>query len=338
MIDSISINNLWGKIKDTVAKKHTQNTDTQLKSGVIYINELDQVGITRSRDIGTTPATQSTLYVITTLTGGPQVSGGQSIGHYVKMEAPDGQKAFMYGVTVDVLPKVEQVPNDVNTYDVNGFTTTNIGRVKAQSGLFIGGSDLPTTSTNPRGYAWTVGIELSGSAQTGIYFNPPQQLTGYEFDIGIDFRASRFYDAAIKLDKNQLVAFNTVGMWCDANNVLQIQGNAATGHHNLQITDTGGRGLALGAVDSEEWGDIQALNSSGVGDLVLNRSGGKVCVCGIGPNYDLDVKGTFGCNPGSSVTPILHGDVVLELTNDTTLTLKARGSDGVVRSAALTLS
>lgn len=43
-------------------------------------------------------------------------------------------------------------------------------------------------------------------------------------------------------------------------------------------------------------------------------------------------------NPGASVTPVDNGDVVFELTNNTTLTIKAKGSDGVVRSVALTLT
>jgi hypothetical protein len=42
--------------------------------------------------------------------------------------------------------------------------------------------------------------------------------------------------------------------------------------------------------------------------------------------------------PGSSVTPTSNGDVVFELTNNTTLTVKARGSDGTVRSGTVTLS
>jgi hypothetical protein len=56
------------------------------------------------------------------------------------------------------------------------------------------------------------------------------------------------------------------------------------------------------------------------------------------PDYKLDVNGTFGFTPGASVTPVDNGDVVFELTNNTTLTVKAKGSDGVVRSATLTLA
>ena len=42
--------------------------------------------------------------------------------------------------------------------------------------------------------------------------------------------------------------------------------------------------------------------------------------------------------PGSSVIPKLIGQLAFEVTNNTTLTLKVKGSDGIVRSAALTLS
>jgi hypothetical protein len=43
-------------------------------------------------------------------------------------------------------------------------------------------------------------------------------------------------------------------------------------------------------------------------------------------------------SPGASVTPANNGQVTVELTNNTTLTFKAKGSDGTVRSATLTLA
>lgn len=65
---------------------------------------------------------------------------------------------------------------------------------------------------------------------------------------------------------------------------------------------------------------------------------GNVGIGETAPDYKLDVNGTFGFTPGASVTPVDNGDVVFELTNNTTLTVKAKGSDGVVRSATLTLA
>ena len=43
-------------------------------------------------------------------------------------------------------------------------------------------------------------------------------------------------------------------------------------------------------------------------------------------------------NPSSSITPTSNGELVVEATNDTTITFKLKGSDGVVRSGTITLS
>ncbi len=43
-------------------------------------------------------------------------------------------------------------------------------------------------------------------------------------------------------------------------------------------------------------------------------------------------------NPSSSVTPANNGELMVEATNNTTLTFKLKGSDGTVRSGTLTLS
>lgn len=42
--------------------------------------------------------------------------------------------------------------------------------------------------------------------------------------------------------------------------------------------------------------------------------------------------------PGSSVSPIANGDLILEATSNTSITIKLKGSDGVVRSTVLTLT
>ena len=42
--------------------------------------------------------------------------------------------------------------------------------------------------------------------------------------------------------------------------------------------------------------------------------------------------------PQASVTPVGIGDMVFQLTNDTTLVVKVKGSDGTVRSSTLTLA
>jgi hypothetical protein len=56
------------------------------------------------------------------------------------------------------------------------------------------------------------------------------------------------------------------------------------------------------------------------------------------PDYLAHINGTLGFAPGASVTPVSNGDVVFELTDNTTLTVKAKGSDGTVRSGTVALS
>jgi len=43
-------------------------------------------------------------------------------------------------------------------------------------------------------------------------------------------------------------------------------------------------------------------------------------------------------NPAASIAPASNGELVVEATNNTTLTFKLKGSDGTVRTGTLTLS
>lgn len=52
----------------------------------------------------------------------------------------------------------------------------------------------------------------------------------------------------------------------------------------------------------------------------------------------LKIDAALTIRPPASITPVVNGDLAFELTSNTTLTIKAKGSDGVVRSAAITLS
>lgn len=54
-------------------------------------------------------------------------------------------------------------------------------------------------------------------------------------------------------------------------------------------------------------------------------------------NGDVFVGAVYS-KPVGTQTPATNGELVFELTNNTTITVKAKGSDGVVRSATLTLA
>ena len=69
-----------------------------------------------------------------------------------------------------------------------------------------------------------------------------------------------------------------------------------------------------------------------------NASGGGVGVGNNNPQAKLHVSGTLIIQPGSSVTPPANGQIMWEATNNTTITVKLRGSDGTVRSGTIALS
>jgi hypothetical protein len=87
-------------------------------------------------------------------------------------------------------------------------------------------------------------------------------------------------------------------------------------------------------------GQVQ-YNSAGINSgapfFYFDNTNNFVGVGTSSPAKRLDVTGALQITPGSSVTPSKNGDVVFELTSNTILTIRAKGSDGTVRSATITL-
>jgi len=96
-------------------------------------------------------------------------------------------------------------------------------------------------------------------------------------------------------------------------------------------TTFSGVGVGSGNTTNFNLGTNGAVNMT-----ILN--GGNVGINETAPDYKLDVNGTFGFTPGTSVTPVDNGDVVIEATDNTTLTFKLKGSDGTVRTGTITLA
>lgn len=185
----------------------------------------DTVNISR-----TTGWAQMTLYP--QLIGGPQGVGGQFIGAYVQMRAPLGQKAFMYGIDVDVFPGGEQIPLEHNIYDVNAFSTSNIGYFRAQSALFVGGGgQVVDAGDNPNKFAWVCGFELDSSCEKGFSLGPRK------FNHGIDMSQATMLSSAIQFAPGQSIGWvegpsllgSAATRSVDIGGDLKVYGNTFTG-------------------------------------------------------------------------------------------------------------
>ena len=122
---------------------------------------------------------------------------------------------------------------------------------------------------------------------------------------------------------------------------LQIFGGAAT-------TNNFGESISARETNfSTSYSTPMKIGTDGAKDLslysnslprVVVSSGGNVGVGAPTPSYKMHVGGSFGFSPGSSVTPASNGDAVFEVTNDSTFTVRVKGSDGIVRLASLSMA
>jgi hypothetical protein len=197
---------------------------------------------------------------------------------------------------------------------------------------FTGGT---STTTKPK-----LLIEPSGTTSTGWSTSG----TGLGVNAAAGF-AGRLIDAQVNgVSRMVVTGAGDVGVGTsspayllDANsNYFRFGNSSGVGLIQLGASSTASQNFHVGATGSTVrlWnGDIGSGS-----ELLRITSAGNVGINETAPDYKLDVNGTFGFTPGSSVTPVDNGDVVFELTNNTTLTIKAKGSDGVVRSGTITLA
>jgi len=130
--------------------------------------------------------------------------------------------------------------------------------------------------------------------------------------------------------------------WVENGGDTTIKNIGATG--KLSLTNSSGGGVvemsAIGGTSAKlrTTNNVPLILGANGADILTVATGGSVGINETSPDYKLDVNGTFGFSPGASVTPVDNGDVVFELTSNTSLTVKAKGSDGTVRSVVLTLA
>jgi len=146
--------------------------------------------------------------------------------------------------------------------------------------------------------------------------------------------------------------YNTTG----SNNAaigFSALGNITTGSNNIGVgylaghltaagaNNTSGKSIYIGgdtkaAADGDENEIVIGYSAVGAGSnsIVLGNSATTV----MKSDAKLDITKGIEFRPGASETPTNNGDVVFELTSNTVLTVKVKGSDGTVRKATLTLA
>lgn len=118
-----------------------------------------------------------------------------------------------------------------------------------------------------------------------------------------------------------------------------VIGNASVLHTVLRGDVTGIGMISL----TQDYGGVAPSNGlwrgSGFTFLTVGASGLQIndTANSIGL-FNLLPTGQINMRPPSSATPSFNGQATFEFTSDTTFTIKAKGSDGTVRSVALTLT
>lgn len=128
---------------------------------------------------------------------------------------------------------------------------------------------------------------------------------------------------------SEYIKWDTTNNWIEISSMIKASGIKLVGTTTTMYLTTTASGNDV---------YIRRTGSSGNGVLTFVAPKVRVGNPSTDPGYLFHIAGALGFAPGSSVTPTNNGDVVFELTNNTTLTIKAKGSDGIVRSGIILLS
>lgn len=211
--------------------------------------------------------------------------------------------------------------------EVRAVNTATSGYVEADGLGFIVAMD---GGTNPALEADVYGIvgNVSRDSATDVSAN------GYMYSLLANINHVGTLNTAAKtLEAVNLHAVASVdaGTITDLKNLFtvcwQSAGSTVTNYYDAHLV-----GISSGGTVTNKWGVYQSAADH------KNFFAGKVGVKTTAPQYDLHVAGTFGITPGASVTPVNIGDLVFEATSNTSVKIKLKGSDGVVRSVTLTLA
>jgi hypothetical protein len=231
--------------------------------------------------------------------------------------------------------------------DGQGYFAGNVGIGTTAP---VGRLGVAVTGSRTIGTAWDASSVLVGSpgqfsGNLGLSFDTTNGATLESAAPGVAAYPVRLVGSDVRFitvltERMRIDSSGNVGIGLTNPSVrMEIVGasgfNPATQNtYAMWVANAGSANGDLAFGSSTTAAHIQSFNAK---PLILNSAGNNVGINESAPDYKLDVNGTFGFTPGSSVTPVDNGDVVFELTDNTTLTIKAKGSDGVVRSGTIIL-
>jgi len=276
------------------------------------------------------------------------VSGG-----FLKVQDRAGitasQRGCLYGLQIDVAPRWTR--NNTPYDDCSNLVLTNSGLGTGTESIYIGPSTKPAISVT--GYvsagvltvtAVTTGTIVIGSLLTGSGF-PANTIVGaygtgtggtgtYTLNTSFSSTGSptpiaitgftRDFQTLFGGAANSIVWGYAIGDYdyvldaCFGGTNANIRQSMFRAPNNVPIT------VARNAADNA---NITGLKLNASNEWEMSQSGNLV-----------RFKDNITAMPAASATPATNGEMTFELTSNTTLKIKVKGSDGTVRSVSLTLA
>ena len=235
------------------------------------------------------------------------------------------------------------------------FTVDAQGRLTAASNTNIAIANTAVSGLGTMSTQNADNVSISGGSVTGITdLAVADGGTGASSASGARTNLLPSYSS----NAGKVLAVNVGGTdveWIAAGGVGTVTSiTAGTGLNGGTITSSGTIDLANTAVSAGSYGSASAVATFTVdaqGRLTAasnsNISIANTAVSGLGTMSTQNANavaitggdiGAVSYQPAASATPADNGDMVFELTDNTTLTIKVKGSDGTVRVVALTLT
>ena len=211
-----------------------------------------------------------------------------------------------------------------------GIATTQAGIATTQAGIATTQAGLASTSASE-----ALASELSATASAETAVNAPGTSGTSTTSLAIGLGSKTFTTQTAK--DWGIGQFVVIAVTTDVESFMFGQISAydlGTGSMTVLVTATG----LLGTYANWTISLAPAVVSTTVVQTDIGTDPNQIPLNQFLGSLAYQEKESFVIAPVASVVPAIIGEMVFQLTNDTTLVIKVKGSDGVVRSNTLTLA